>query len=333
MLNNVMSSPHNVDIRKFDRFGLQFIFPNRRGFLFIPFYQNPKITESKKAKYVRYSPIGLNDQVQVYTGSESRSFKVDFDLNFLHMAANNLEGIKQYLEHFPEITSTRSHSVKWKASVFNDLSVANNIGWFIGVQGGDSVINKVGEEFYNYVQENTATKHTTLIDCYNFIINIIRKSSYNDEKNPLLGPPLIRIKFGPMFDKVLCVCNGYNIKDKELTYDVETGMPASVSISLDLTEIRRANIITPEISVVETPDKKEVVHIATMPVPYQESQHTGANNAQVEAIENKLTEDPWYTYKVEALKRRVAEDPRNELFFGNNKKHPSILRDQKEYIP
>ena len=58
--------------------------PSKR---WLPFYENPIITESRKANYAS-TPIFLrNEPVRLFTGAQAREFKVDVHYSIFHMAA------------------------------------------------------------------------------------------------------------------------------------------------------------------------------------------------------------------------------------------------------
>ena len=72
-----------------------------------------------------------------------------------------------------------------------------------------------------------------------FFMNIFRTSVDNDAKNPLFGPPLVRLTHGTMYQSIPCVCKNYSIEYvEEAGYDLETLTPRQIKISLDLSEVR-----------------------------------------------------------------------------------------------
>ena len=58
-----------------------------RKVTWIPFYENPMITESRRANYAQTKIYLRNEPVRLYTGSEARKFKVDIHYSLIHMAA------------------------------------------------------------------------------------------------------------------------------------------------------------------------------------------------------------------------------------------------------
>ena len=54
------------------------------------FYENIKVSERGKTRYSTQSPIGRNSSVFVYMGTESRSFRVQFNLTLPPLLVRNI---------------------------------------------------------------------------------------------------------------------------------------------------------------------------------------------------------------------------------------------------
>ena len=67
--------------------------------VFLPFYENPKITETQSANYAEYNPIGRAGTLYAYTGASSRKFKVKMYLTVPHMAMHEM-GIDRFMRVF-----------------------------------------------------------------------------------------------------------------------------------------------------------------------------------------------------------------------------------------
>jgi hypothetical protein len=78
-----------------------------------------------------------------------------------------------------------------------------------------------------------------IINVMLFWINIVRASCLNSARNPSLGPPIIRLTNGVMYDEVPTICTKYSINvDQAAGFDLKTLMPRRVVVVLDLEEIR-----------------------------------------------------------------------------------------------
>ena len=53
----------------------------------LPFYENPTITESRKANYASTDIFLRNEPVRLFTGAHARQFRVDIHYTLIHMAS------------------------------------------------------------------------------------------------------------------------------------------------------------------------------------------------------------------------------------------------------
>ena len=59
----------------------------------MPFFENVKITENKKAKYQKYSMVSRSSNLYSYLGADSRSLNLSFNMTLPHL-----------LDEHPDIT-------------------------------------------------------------------------------------------------------------------------------------------------------------------------------------------------------------------------------------
>lgn len=78
-----------------------------------------------------------------------------------------------------------------------------------------------------------------IIDLIIYWTNIVRSSVVNYSKNPIYGPPIIRLRHGVLYQDVPCICTDYSIDYNEAAgYDLDTLLPRQLKINLKLEEIR-----------------------------------------------------------------------------------------------
>ena len=78
-----------------------------------------------------------------------------------------------------------------------------------------------------------------VIDTLLFFIAVLRTSVTNNADNAMLGPPILRLSFGTMYQSVPCICKSYNLSwEEDSGYDLETLTPRHLKINLNLEEIR-----------------------------------------------------------------------------------------------
>ena len=78
-----------------------------------------------------------------------------------------------------------------------------------------------------------------LIDLIIYWVNIIRSSVINNATNPLLGPPVVRLSHGVLYQDVPCICTDYKVDfDDKAGYDMQTLLPRVIKINMNLEEFR-----------------------------------------------------------------------------------------------
>jgi len=90
----------------------------------------------------------------------------------------------------------------------------------------------------NEFNENDRIKYK-MIDLIVYWINVIRSSVVNNSKNPMYGPPILRLKHGVLYQDIPCICTDYSLDfQEEAGYDLDTLLPRRIRVSLKLEELR-----------------------------------------------------------------------------------------------
>jgi len=94
-----MTNQNIIDRRLVERAKLVFYFPNpsegkEHLRVIMPFFENPTIKETKKARFKKYSLVSRSSDLYAYTGAASRQFNLSFNITVPHI-----------LEDHPEIIS------------------------------------------------------------------------------------------------------------------------------------------------------------------------------------------------------------------------------------
>lgn len=110
--------------------------------------------------------------------------------------------------------------------------------------GGTPGVNDTS--YFNAAQQarrDGRAKITKIKALYHFWINVVRTSTLG---GPLgSSPPIIRLTFGPMYQRVPFIATKYNLSIDEIAgYDLLTLLPRRVKINLSLEEIRAGNFST-----------------------------------------------------------------------------------------
>ena len=90
------------------------------------------------------------------------------------------------------------------------------------------------------IENNEDLEHRyQVIDIIIYWINLIRASVVNYPKNPIYGPPIIRLRHGILYQNIPCICTNYSIDFNEAAgYDLNTLLPRQLKINMKLEEIR-----------------------------------------------------------------------------------------------
>ena len=215
--------------------------------VFLPFYENAKITESQTANFAEYNPVGRAGSLYAYTGASSRKIKVKMIFTLPHLAMHDM-GIDKFMRVFKGqgdeaakllFTSKSKYSSKAKPGDANkSLSVAVEKMYNFLVEE-ELATNYIPAEALEAIQNMGFTERHKVLDTLLFFIAMLRTSVTNNATNPLQGPPLLRLVYGTLYQSVPCVCKSYNINwDEHAGYDVTTTTPRRIEVSLNLEEVR-----------------------------------------------------------------------------------------------
>jgi hypothetical protein len=224
----------------------------------LPFYENPKISESKRARYQDHKLISRSSNLYTYLGADSRRLSLTFNISLPHLQE---EFANRYV-------ITRNTTIKAKGT---SLDKSKFFPWNITNKNKESptsdsaqklaeslrskqrdlkypdVFGGVGESFNpGYIAEKSLLapsegqkQRRYYASLVSYWINIIRSSVVNNSSNPLYGPPIIRLRHGILYQDVPLICKDYSIQHvEEAGYDVETLLPRIITVSMNLEEFR-----------------------------------------------------------------------------------------------
>jgi hypothetical protein len=270
-LQKIKTSYRPIQDRNLDkRSYLTFEFPNPeqgggRINVRLPFFENIKIRERKRANYQKYNLLSRPSELFTYTGAQARRFSITFDMTFPHILAEHGDIAVGYISLFQNFTGPSLEKLKFSnlpadqkisgtakkyAADFSGYnytgqvvdtntglleSVLNGVDNFLGGILGDQPNDGVPLEFKNPL----AQTKLKMVDLIVYWTNLIRSSVTNYSPNPIYGPPVVRINHGILFQGIPCICNDYSIQPiEEGGYDLETMLPRKIRYTLNLSEIR-----------------------------------------------------------------------------------------------
>jgi len=235
-----------------ERNKLIFEYPSEGGestVVFLPFYENPTIAESQSANYAEYNPVGRAGTLYAYTGAQSRKFKLSFSLTLPHLMYHPM-GISRFLRVYQGgdkesqkllFTKDAKFSSKPKPGDPNkSLSLAVEKAFKQLQLDNADLPSPFGVDLdAAFLNTLPLTERNKVLDTLLFFVALLRTSVVNKATNPLLGPPMVRIDFGTLYQSVPCICKSYNLSwEENAGYDLATTTPRRVKISMSLEEVR-----------------------------------------------------------------------------------------------
>jgi hypothetical protein len=184
-----MASRHFIDRGLPERSKLQFFFPNPAEgedyfVVALPFFENPRISERKKARYQSYQTISRSSNMYSYLGADSRQFTVEFNMTLDHILDSGNIYIERYVpimrgefnqpserEKFSKVAYKRSHEspATRLASQYKTLSnvrssaeqLLNSEFMQRGLASYDSVGSTIAREYEvgNYPNQEVASDY------------------------------------------------------------------------------------------------------------------------------------------------------------------------------
>ena len=107
----------------------------------LPFYENPKITETQTANYAEYNPINRVGSMYAYLGAKSRKIKVKSTFTLPHLAMHEM-GIVRFLRIFT------GNSKEAKKALFDLGSPATK-----QFTGGSTLASEVNDIYLNFLSD------------------------------------------------------------------------------------------------------------------------------------------------------------------------------------
>ena len=236
--------------------------------VWIPFYENPMISESRKANYASNKVFLRNEPVRLYTGSEARKFKVDIHYSLIHMAA--MVGSQDLTDMFGVTQGDEVYEDTKAISQYLYDTLLSDTGSEIGIDGVQATqkmfdrsnvldgpwggnrwwknpeqASEGSRLYWNFAlmwvmrTGPTWVRHHQVLQK---VINNIRSSVIGSQQMPVKGPPIVELKWGTMYNFTPCIITDYKIQPIENAgYDTKSLTAQRIKISLSLEEMRNVN--------------------------------------------------------------------------------------------
>ncbi len=237
--------------------------------VWIPFFENPMITESRKANYASKKILLRNEPVRLYTGSEARKIKIDIHYSLIHMAS--MIGQQDLTEMFAINTG--------RMDIYNDTlavtkylqdTLERDTGSTAGAESDSDLTRKAHERghssegpwgpnnwwknpeqpsprpnYWNFALMwvmRTTPQWVNHHKIMQKVINNIRSAVIGTQQMPVKGPPIVELKWGTMYNYTPCIVTDYKIQPIENAgYDTKSLTAQRLKVSLSLEEMRNVN--------------------------------------------------------------------------------------------
>jgi hypothetical protein len=235
---------------------------------YFPFMENIEITESQRANLGVYDLVGRSGNLFTYQGAKSREFSLRFNITLPNVLdyMTNVGLNSQFSDSFRFFFSERDEEKRRMLRKDNDgFREANVLRWPYDAYskssfdafykerhpptGADLVLqgiaNWVSEtlgSFEKFLGLSKPPQPKSVINYFLLLINVIRTSTINNSTNTSLGPPMIYINHGTMYNNIPCVCSNYSINIvNNAGYDLKSLSPRQIQITMNLSENRTGN--------------------------------------------------------------------------------------------
>jgi len=241
--------------------------------VWIPFFENPMIHESRKANYASTKIFLRNEPVRLYTGSEARKFKVDIHYSLIHMAAmlapkdvteifslnsgnsdtyDDAVAIARYLRDTLERDTGSDPGGKTDSMLVKEAKERGNSAdgpwgpnrWWQADAGTPPNV-RLGSNYWNFAlmwMMKTTPAWVNHHQIINKVINNVRSSVISTAQLPVKGPPIVELKWGTMYNFTPCIVTNYKIQPIENAgYDAKSLTAQRLKISFSLEEMRNIN--------------------------------------------------------------------------------------------
>ena len=140
-------------------------------------------------------------------------------------------------EEYRYFTARYSLANEQPGQAFGGFEGAENLLPFGGGSLFASLLASEGVTAKLHAQQVAAK--ADLVDMIVYWVNIVRSSVTNNAVDPTLGPPIVRVNHGILYQNVPCICTGYDIAaDNNAPMDVDTLLPYRLKVTMTLEEMR-----------------------------------------------------------------------------------------------
>ena len=204
--------------------------------LTLPFFENPIIQETQRPRWTKHDLLGRNGQMFTFAGAQSRRVKLTFNLTLPHIIEDNKHPVVRYISG-PDPKSDIRNSMR---AMERDDPTASLYGMdALETSPIDDDPDPNSEEENPYTEANISKPRSGAINLITWWVNVIRSATVNNGRDPTLGPPIIMLRHGKLYQDAKFICESYSISfDEQAGYELRDLLNRRIVVTMDLAEIK-----------------------------------------------------------------------------------------------
>jgi len=221
----------------------------------LPFFENPKISESRSATYAENVIVNRNEPYKVWMGAKGKAVNLDFNISMPNL-------ITFATQQFGELVAKSIHPIEIAKSLLDDLKDLNRLKDGVDKGGNSKDYNLQGlESFYDTTnsilnnpdhplgltfEESNQQRRAQIIIYTVYLLDMIRTSVIGSTKtNPRRAlesherknshPPITFLTFGALYHEEPFIVKSYSLEfDGKHGYEELSLLPRTINVKLKL---------------------------------------------------------------------------------------------------
>ena len=249
-----------------------------------PFFENPIISEKRKAKYSSIPIFNRNEPLRLFTGAEARNLDVTFTYTIPHIHEMGFDFFKpldtdkysQFKIKLQEILRENNQSLeslneRFKTELEPSSPINGDDPQLEGTEAGKefgtqeslrnttktsgmfqewrdlNLTRRPDDSDFIFQNKEFGASYLNTLNLFSYVVNAVRTFVVGSTHSPSVGPPLVHLNFGYLYRDVPCICTDYSFTvEGSQGYDNFSLMPRQLKIKISLEEYRQAGGIGAE---------------------------------------------------------------------------------------
>ena len=201
----------------------------------IPFYENPTISESRRANYASNDVMNRNEPWRLFVGARPREIKLSFSMTLPHILQFSM--VKKMSEYGRQFnTDLVNNHLSFITSLIDQASILGEFNTPSAIVPPEGLTEFPYSEGQKRILDTADHNETDFLHYVYHMIDTIRSSVIAAvDKTGSQGPPTIQLKFGTLYNLDRFIATSYDLKfDGKSGYDNKTLLPRIIEVTLSL---------------------------------------------------------------------------------------------------